>query len=84
MKKDNIMTKFSNSIEVSSVEADTQFTHYVSTETEMIHKANAKPENFNFVDYLGTDNIGNDIFRAYDSLDEIFIYIGKKGSEFDC
>ena len=43
----------------------------------------ASPTDFDVVEYLGSDSIGNDIFRALDSNGAVYLYLGRKGDEFN-
>lgn len=77
------MTKFKDLTRISSSENPTKFNYYIDTDGQDFNDAVARPTDFDVVEYLGSDSIGNDIFRALDSNGAVYLYLGKKGCEFN-
>lgn len=78
------MTKFNNLAKIPEInpKKKTVFTHYIDIKSEKICKVSISPEIFKSIDYLGT-RFGADIFRAIDCDNDVYIYLGTKGDEFD-
>ena len=77
------MTKFKDLTRTPSSKNPTKFNHYIDTDGQDFNDAVAGPTDFDVVEYLGTDSVGNDIFRALDSNGAIYFYMGRKGDEFN-
>ena len=78
-----IFKDISKKIEVIP-EQKTRFISYLNQSKEL-RSAGAKPEDFDYVDFLGNDGDYGDTFKAYNIKDpqHFIIFFGVKGLEFN-